>query len=314
MNVIFPVPEPNLQLRYGALPEGEEAYVIIGMFTASHCATVQRLLTSLDQFSLPYALYEVPSVHRSISPKGLPDLSYTKANFIWHVLQQARRPVLYLDVDTVIRKPPVYIEELVAAGRDFAILNWLALDSNDAFIPISVTTDASAGPTLNRFYRFSHSIDIYDPGQIICSGAAQLWGTTPAAADLLKAWHTTVATHPGVADDQCLDFAFNNRLGDWPKTLRPTWLPKSYARYAWWIFDEPVIDHPDFPYSGNDWLEIIDQPEARRFFPGKASPRSNPPISRDLIIDSESGQVFRVENQSLVWAGQLSSRIWRAQP
>jgi hypothetical protein len=47
-----------------------------------------------------------------------------------------------------------------------------------------------------------------------------------------------------VQDDHCLDVAFNYRS---PDRLRFEWLPKEYARYAFWIFSDPIIDHPELP-------------------------------------------------------------------
>jgi hypothetical protein len=68
-----------MALRYGMLPSGDEPFVVAGMFTASHKAAAERLVASLRSFSLPHAIFEVPTVHRSISHKGSDDLAYTKS-------------------------------------------------------------------------------------------------------------------------------------------------------------------------------------------------------------------------------------------
>jgi hypothetical protein len=314
MTTAFPAPPPNMTLHFGAMPSAGDPMLIVGMFTASHVATAQRLLASLRRFSLPHALFEVPIVHRSISPKGTPDLTYTKANFIWHAIQMVERPVLYLDVDTVIRHKPELIFRLIAEGHDFAILNWLAQDNNDAYMPVVLDPARGSKNPQTRFFRYSHHIDLLSNDQMVCSGAVELWGPTPAAAALLAGWHETIHAQPGVPDDQCLDFAFNNRIGGWQKTLRPYWLPKPYARYAWWIFDEPIIDHPDFPYSGTGQPEINDPSGRQRLYVDRAALRRTPPrIPRDCIIDTKTGELLRIQNKSLVPFGRAPQKIWVSQ-
>jgi hypothetical protein len=308
----FPALSPSLVLRHGALPAGDEPFVVAGMFTASHAATADRLLASLRRLGLPHALFEVPTVHRSISPKGTPDPVYTKANFLAHVLALARRPVLYVDVDTVFRQPPELLPRLLAAGHDFAITNWLGADPNDAWVPVHVgPPPADGAKAAPRFFRFSHAIDLVDPEQLICSGAVQLWGVTPATDGLLAAWHQAILDHPGVADDQCLDFAFNNPSGEWRAALRPSWLPRAYARYAFWLLDQPVIDHPDFPYAGGDWREIPDTVASKRVYPERARERdAKPRVRRDALIDTQTGDLLKIEAKRLVRLGRLPVKAW----
>lgn len=303
---------PSLTLRHGALPTGDEPFVIAGMFTASHVTTAERLLASLRRLALPHVLFEVPSVHCSISPKGTPDPAYTKANFLRHVLALAQRPVLYVDADTVFRQPPELIARLLVAGHDFAIFNWFGPEANDAYVPVQVGPPPPPGKTMPpRFYRYSHAIDLVDPTQLVCSGAVQLWGRTPAAEALLAAWHMTIGRFPGVADDQCLDYAFNNLPAAARAALRPAWLPKAYARYAFWLLDQPVIDHPDFPYAGKDWQKIPDEGPVRRVYVDRAKPRETPPrLKRDLLIDAESGELMKVQDKRLVRTGKLPVKLW----
>jgi len=311
MSSSFPSTTPAMTLRFGALPSGDEPVLIVGMFTASYVKTAERLLASLRKLNLPHALFEVPTVHRSISPKGTLDPIYTKANFIWHARELAKRPVLYLDVDTVIRRNPELITQILSKGHDFAILNWLSQKSNDAWIPVPPSPGAAKGTSANRYFQFSHSIDMVSEDQIVCSGAVQLWGNTEAATGLLAGWHDTILKFPGVADDQCLDFAFNNRLLGWDGRLRPFWLPKSYARYAWWIFDEPIIDHPDFPYSGSDWKHFDDAGSIKRLYRERLAKRTGaPPVPRDGIVDVKTGDFLRMKNNQLVPVGKLPMKRW----
>jgi hypothetical protein len=107
----------------------------------------------------------------------------------------------------------------------------------------------------NQLYEFSHSIDFLSDDQLICSGAVQFWSNSIASYNLLKFWQFVITSNPSSADDCCLDLAFNNYCSLYTNEINFLSLPKSYARYAWWIFDQPVIDHPDFPNSNNIWRE-----------------------------------------------------------
>ena len=78
----FPIPfTGRLQLKGGDLM-AHPSFVVVSMFTPSHREMATRLATSLEQLGLPFALYEVPTIHRSVSPGGNDDRSNTKANFI----------------------------------------------------------------------------------------------------------------------------------------------------------------------------------------------------------------------------------------
>lgn len=311
MTTSFPAAVPEMTLRYGALPNSSDPVLVVGMFTASHVGTAQRLLASLRQFNLAHALFEVPTVHQSISPKGTPDRTYTKANFIWHAIELAKRPVLYLDIDTVIRRPPELILDLITKGHDFAILNWLTQDNNEAYVPLELNQAQNTKNSKNRFFRYSHQINLRSTDQMVCSGAVQLWGPTQAATALLAGWYETITEQPGVPDDQCLDFAFNNRVGGWETALQPYWLPKSYARYAWWIFDEPIIDHPEFPYSGANLPQIDESSGRQRLYVERTAQSQAPTrIPRDCIIDTKTGELRQFRNQALAPVGRIPKKIW----
>ena len=300
-----------MALRYGMLPSGDEPFVVTGMFTASHKAAAERLVASLRSFSLPHAIFEVPTVHRSISHKGSDELAYTKSNFIWHVIQSAGRPVLYVDVDCVVRKHPELIRDLASGGHDFAILNWLAQDRTDGYIPIPLPPAPGTQPHKPRFFRFSHQISFVAKDQLICSGGVQFWGRSPAATSLLSAWYATIVAQPGVADDQCLDFAFNNKVAELHGSLNPFWLPKNYLRLAWWIFEEPVIDHPEFPGADIGWATLRDPSGRLRFYPERATVRSTPPrVPPGCAVDTQTGNILKSDEGRLTCVGRVPEKIW----
>src|SRR6185312_3732743 len=209
-------------------------FIACAMFTPGYHETAQRLAVSMEQFGLHHALFMVPDVHRSISAEGQGDLSVSKPRFIRFLLERFEKPVLCLDCDTILRREPKQIATLAQKGCDFAIYNWLADMMNDAWRP-------EPGTPLWRFY---FRVDLASDSQLMSSGAVQLWAPTESAFALLADWEQSLANHPRSEDDQCLDFAYNH--GDRSK-LRPHWLPKSYCRYGYWMYVQPVIDHPQFP-------------------------------------------------------------------
>jgi hypothetical protein len=271
------------------------AFMIASLFTANYRPLAERLAASLTQFGLPYALYEVPTIHRSISAQGTDNPAYTKSSFVQHLLDTHELPVLYLDCDCVLRSEPKLILPLIQAGTEFAIYNWLADEHTDAYVAVELRGPGGQPvKPVDRFFRFSHSIDAYDPAQLICSGASQFYANTERSRALLRAWATVIDEHPGVVDDQCLDWAFNFRLSEAqrPKSL---WFDKAYARYLFWIFSRPVIDHPQFPAPGRPpAASLVPLPANPRFRAERVEMRAAAPLlPRDCLIDTQLKRLLR---------------------
>lgn len=269
------------------------------MFTLSHHATAQRLIASLERYGLHYALFQVPTVHRSINARGEGDLSLSKPRFIRFLLERFGKPVLYLDGDVVLRREPRQIASLVRKGCDFAIYNWLADRKNDAWRP-------EPGTPLWKFY---FRVDLGSYSQLMASGAVQFWRGTEAAFTLLDDWDQSLRNHPASEDEQCLDFAYNHagREG-----LKPHWLPKSYCRYAYWIYVQPVIDHPKFPAPMSGTFqqlgsERFDKTQIRRV-------EKDEPLPRELVVDAVQKQLLRpMPDGTLAPAGPLPQRLYLPQ-
>ncbi len=291
--------------------DGSPAYLVVGMFTASYRACAERLAASCRKFNIACELHEVPTVHNSISVHGSNDLAFTKANFILHMLATHKRPVLYIDADCEILSPPVLIDELVRSRSNFAIYNWCADQSNDRFMPIERRGNNTLGAE-KRYYVWAGAVVWQSNKQLLCSGCVQFYRPSMAVRALLKRWHQTIAGMPGCADDDALDFTFNN-LSRWSlpgQLLRPTWLPKNYARQPWWIHDQPVINHPDFP-GADAAFNQIKHPTRKRFYASQMSRRSAegrfPP---DLIIDTQQGRICKLVNGELVIVAKTDTRFW----
>lgn len=261
-------------------------YTVVAMYTADVNGLAERLLASLRALSLPHLLYEVPSVHRSISLRGSDDPAYTKSSLIRHALATLGHPVLYVDADVVFRAAPVRIDALCRAGTEFAIYNWLADECTDCYKPVVV-----AGFPPGRFYGYSHSIDVYAPEQLICSGATQFWSPAAASLSLLERWAAAIAEFPGCADDECLDFAYNNS-GTHPMP-RAAWFDKAYARYAWWPHVAPVIDHPQFPSTATRPRIAAGDGRERVYAQRGELRRAARAIPRDCIVDIVARRLLR---------------------
>jgi len=289
-----------------------QPFIVGAMFTAAFADRALRLAASCQDFSLSYELHEVPTIHSSISPRGSSDPAFTKANFIHHLLKTHRKPVLYVDCDCEFLARPDLILELASSDCDFAIYNWLADDYTDLFRPVDVSL-AGAAPAGNRFYRYSGSVDWYSTTQLVCSGLAQFYRNTFAARALLARWHHTVMEFPGSADDQCLDFTYNNlKRRSWLYWLLKTrWLPKAYARIAFWIYAEPIINHRDFPVTDKAFVRIQDpRGRQRRYQSLLQKKKAVCPIPRDCIVDTEQGLLCRLVDGQVIPLGRTDQKFW----
>jgi hypothetical protein len=231
------------------LPKNVDSFLVCGMFTSNYAHKAARLEDSLKKFGLPYALYQTPSIHSSISHHGKFDSDFNKPRFINAMLDKYKLPILYIDVDCVIERNPILIRQIIKKEKDFAVFNWLSRERNDAYKPVNPPNYEA-----DRFYAYSHGCHSIDEGQLLCSGAVQLWRNTESAIRLLEKWDETIQAYPMAADDISLNFAFNN-LSKAVK-IRAFWLPKGYARYAFWIFDKPIINHPEMPNLGSQFQDI----------------------------------------------------------
>jgi hypothetical protein len=116
--------------------------------------------------------------------------------------------------------------------------------------------------------------------------------------------------HPLAPDDQCLGYAFNNGGSALPG-LRWSWLPKEYARYCWWIFSKPVIDHPQFPALGGNWKMIPDEGPVRpAYLEGCAHRPSRYP--KGAVLDVQEQLLYRRAGDKLRRVGALRDPCWIA--
>jgi hypothetical protein len=286
------------------------------LFTASYYEKAARLISSCEKLALPYVVYEVPAVHRSIGSRGVDDLSYTKPNFIHHLLAKHKKPVLYVDADCEMVSEPELIDQLVGARCDFAIYNKYAdREYTPTFARTQVKTTAETPPISDRFLRYFKQGETrwYSTSQLKCFGCVQLYRNSAVARALLSKWHQAIADFPGSGDDRCLDFAFNNlsRRSWHTWWMKVHWLPASYARLPYWIFTKPVINHPDFPGTYAEFVPIKDPNGRKEYYLSAMTPRT--PfgfLQEDCIIDTEQRKLYRLVDDRLVPYESMSQTLW----
>jgi hypothetical protein len=251
-----------------------QRYVACAIFTPGYRDKAERLAESLKAFGIGHAIYETPIVHRSISPNGGDQIEASKPQFISKMLDEHTRPILYLDADVVVRDNPELINSLCKQGVDFATYNWLADSQNDTWHP---------HPRLRHLWKFFFTVNVASHTQLATSGAVQLWNQSTNMRGLLADWKAMLMRYPRAQDDQALDAAHNRR------PVKAFWLPKSYARYAFWLYEKPVLDHPGFPQQ-NDNGHFQDL-GMDRFNRAETSTYTNeqPPFPRDVILDVVAG-------------------------
>ena len=124
-------------------------------------------------------------------------------------------------------------------------------------------------------------------------------------------WQYVIESNNGAADDYCLDFSFNNFFELYDKNIKYYWLPKSYARYAWWIFDQPIIDHPQIPNTTTKWNEVTDQNGRKRYYEDSFNINPTKSINpyQGIIFPDDKIHIIQNNNGEFI-AEKITDRIW----
>ena len=272
----------------------KKPFIVCSMFTPDKPGLVRcadRLAHSCERHKLPYSIYQVPEIHKSLSPSGTDDLTFTKANFIhFNLMRFPGKNIFCLDADMFFMEYPDDVAKASDSGYDFAVYNWLNDEHNEAYLPVNGKLEA--GNRQSDFYVFSHSINFLSNEQLLSSGGVQFYRNSPEAKHLLELWQTIISENPGYADDQYLDYAYNNFiLGS--RNLRPFWLDKSYIRFPWWPHIKPVILHPELcSVKKRGRLEEING--RKRFYPERCRRNSSDfMFPGDCIIDTKEHMLLK---------------------
>jgi hypothetical protein len=156
-----------------------------------------------------------------------------------------------------------------------------------------------------RFYRYSHSIDAFDPSQLMSSGAAQYY--TPNARPVLQGWLDTISRFPNVMDDESLDYTYNFVISR--NLIRASWWGKDYCRYPWWIHTRPVIDHPQLPIAIEPSRKFKSVTGRDRYKVESVQSRS-PPVTRNYLIDTKRKRFLRLDYGGVAVMGRFAQELW----
>jgi hypothetical protein len=212
-----------------------------------------------------------------------------------------------MDVDMFFVGYPKKIVRVSSEGYDFAIYNWLHDEHNEAYVPINGKIEA--GNRHSDFYFFSHCIDFFCAEQLICSGGVQFYGNSDAAKKLLEHWQNFIARYPEFADDEGLDYVYNNFILH-SVDLKAYWLDKSYLRLPWWPHIKPVILHTGLPTSGRN-CHITEIENRRRYYLEKCKRNSGHLLfPRDWIIDTKERVLLKVVNNQVVGQRPIQQKFW----
>lgn len=298
----------NPSFHFKAEPKTE--FLVCSFYTKNYESQANRLAESLEALKIPHQLYEAPTVHQSISPKGSADIAYTKGNVILNLLAVHNLPILYIDADCEVLKPLNLFSKLVKKKNDFAIFNWLSEEENTAYGPTPIPDPRC---DQRRYYSLCNKIDFKSNDQLICSGASQFWANTSASKDLLAAWNSTISENPLMPDDKSLDFTFNNKLSRSHKLLKPHWLEKKYARYPMWIFDSPIINHPNFPTDNSQIApsDFNNTKGKKHFYSENLKMKVNTlKIPDGHLLDSHTGDILIPSPYGFTKVGSIDQKLY----
>jgi hypothetical protein len=211
--------------------------------------------------------------------------------------------ILYVDVDVLFVEYPQMIVEISRAGYDFAIYNWLSDEQNAAYSPL--TKEVGGKIIVTEFHKFTHSFSNYCPNQLTCNGGVQFYRNCSESKKFLKAWQNVIAQNPYCADDECLDYTYNN-LDSTSIKLHPLWLDKPYLRLPWWPHVKPVILHPGMPKAGTKRV-----PLENRFYPAKCQKRAPMfPFPLGYVIDTKNKLLIKFKDSEVIDKQKIDQEFW----
>ncbi len=274
-----------------------EDFLIVSFFTQNYKDKADRLINSLNNFNLNYKIFEVPTIHYSKSDKGSNDINYCMPKLIIDMLKQFKVPIIFLDCDLVVMKEPKLFYSLKEKNIDFAVYNWLEDSENDGYLPIKLRINSERGEIEETYYINSVNVKLLNnpnkERQLFSSGGVAYFSESNSSINVLNEWLENIIKYPKAPDDQLLDHTFNYS-STVRKNLKVEWLDKSYCRVFWWIFSQPIIDHPGhMSHRVNDNFFKITGKE--RFKIENTIKRNSSKVSEEFIIDAKNKKILKIK-------------------
>ena len=289
-----------------------EEFLIVSFFTQNYKDKADRLINSLNNFNLNYKIFEVPTIHYSKSDKGSNDINYCMPKLIIDMLKQFKIPIIFLDCDLVVMKEPKLFYSLKEKNIDFAIYNWLEDSENDGYLPVKLKINSERGEIEETYYINSVNVKLLNnpnkEGQLFSSGGVAYFSESNSSINVLNEWLENIIKYPKAPDDQLLDHTFNYS-STVRKNLKVEWLDKSYCRVFWWIFSQPIIDHPgQMSHRVNDNFFKITGKE--RFKIENTIKRNSSKVSKEFIIDAKNKKILKVEKGKIFVVRSFTESVY----
>ena len=289
-----------------------EDFLIVSFFTQNYKDKADRLINSLNNFNLNYKIFEVPTIHYSKSDKGSNDINYCMPKLIIDMLKQFKIPIIFLDCDLVVMKEPKLFYSLKEKNVDFAIYNWLEDSENDGYLPVKLKINSERGEIEETYYINSVNVKLLNnPNkevQLFSSGGVAYFSESNSSINVLNEWLENIIKYPKAPDDQLLDHTFNYS-SNVRKNLKVEWLDKSYCRVFWWIFSEPIINHPGhMSHRVNDNFFKITGKE--RFKIENTIKRNSSKVSKEFIIDAKNKKILKVEKGKIFVVRSFTESVY----
>ena len=289
-----------------------EDFLIVSFFTQNYKDKADRLINSLNNFNLNYKIFEVPTIHYSKSDKGSNDINYCMPKLIIDMLKQFKVPIIFLDCDLVVMKEPKLFYSLKEKNIDFAVYNWLEDSENDGYLPVKLKINSDKGEIEETYYINSVNVKLLNnpnkEGQLFSSGGVAYFSESNSSINVLNEWLENIIKYPKAPDDQLLDHTFNYS-SNVRKNLKVEWLDKSYCRVFWWIFSQPIIDHPgQMSHRVNDNFFKITGKE--RFKIENTIKRNSSKVSKEFIIDAKNKKILKVEKGKIFVVRSFTESVY----
>ena len=289
-----------------------EDFLIVSFFTQNYKDKADRLINSLNNFNLNYKIFEVPTIHYSKSDKGSNDINYCMPKLIIDMLKQFKIPIIFLDCDLVVMKEPKLFYSLKEKNIDFAIYNWLEDSENDGYLPVKLKINSERGEIEETYYINSVNVKLLNnpnkEGQLFSSGGVAYFSESNSSINVLNEWLENIIKYPKAPDDQLLDHTFNYS-STVRKNLKVEWLDKSYCRVFWWIFSQPIINHPGhMSHRVNDNFFKITGKE--RFKIENTIKRNSSKVSKEFIIDAKNKKILKVEKGKIFVVRSFTESVY----
>ena len=289
-----------------------EEFLIVSFFTQNYKDKADRLINSLNNFNLNYKIFEVPTIHYSKSDKGSNDINYCMPKLIIDMLKQFKVPIIFLDCDLVVMKEPKLFYSLKEKNIDFAIYNWLEDSENDGYLPIKLKINSERGEIEETYYINSVNVKLLNnpnkERQLFSSGGVAYFSESNSSINVLNEWLENIIKYPKAPDDQLLDHTFNYS-STVRKNLKVEWLDKSYCRVFWWIFSQPIINHPGhMSHRVNDNFFKITGKE--RFKIENTIKRNSSKVSKEFIIDAKNKKILKVEKGKIFVVRSFTESVY----